>query len=755
MRKLKKLFLLVMLLGIGVLAACDKKCTPSSEWSFDDTKHWHECVDCKEALEVTNHELKWSVKTAATCKVALVEEGVCACGYTTTRTGAKSAHKHEDLDGTAPTCEETGLTDGEKCSVCGEILEAQKDIPALGHMAEAAVEENHVDSTCEELGHYDLVVYCGVCDEELSREEKTIELKPHTEVLIPEKAPTCEESGLTEGKKCSVCEEILEVQKDILALGHDIVNSYYEMQNNVMMLVEICSRCGTLLTEIDINEQIEVNNYNDLLTILTAGYNAILVESVDLPTAIVISKDVELTVAAGVEITLKEDTIGDGAFRVINGATLIINSEGVINSVGKNDYNMAIWANGGNVIINGGTYTNVGANGKGPEHFDLIYISAGGFITINDGIFIAQTPKWTLNIKDDDQVGKFIVNGGLFKDYDPANSLTELTSPTNFVAEGYGTIEKDGMYTLIVASIEKAMESAVGTEVQITGTVSRIYQPYSEQYKNISVYIKDALGNEILAFRLKGNVSVGDIIKVNGVIAVYQEINQIGQDCTFEMIAVHTCVYNEATCTTPKTCQLCGATDGQTIPHIDAEHDHKCDNCKVNVGEHEDKDDDILCDYCGKKIGDNNPVVETLAEFTFGDNADKQEHVDGPDFVSSKTFDSNEYTLKLTAVKAYYPSYDAKGNSCLKLGSSSAIGSIEFIVPDNVTEVVIYVAQYKAKTSKVDVNGVNYSLTTSSDNGLYTAITIDTTTNKTVKLSTVTGAVRCMINTIVFNGYAQ
>jgi|GEM_PF-1384055 Bacterial surface proteins containing Ig-like domains len=44
-------------------------------------------------------------------------------------------HKHveEVVPGKAATCTETGLTDGKKCSVCGEILEAQKEIPALGH----------------------------------------------------------------------------------------------------------------------------------------------------------------------------------------------------------------------------------------------------------------------------------------------------------------------------------------------------------------------------------------------------------------------------------------------------------------------------------------------------------------------------------------------------------------------------------------------------------------------------------------------
>lgn len=47
--------------------------------------------------------------------------------------GARAAHTPETVPGKAATCTENGLTDGEKCSVCGETLQEQKTIPALGH----------------------------------------------------------------------------------------------------------------------------------------------------------------------------------------------------------------------------------------------------------------------------------------------------------------------------------------------------------------------------------------------------------------------------------------------------------------------------------------------------------------------------------------------------------------------------------------------------------------------------------------------
>ena len=45
----------------------------------------------------------------------------------------------------------------------------------------------------------------------------------HTEQIIPAKEATCYETGLTEGKICSVCNEVLVEQKVVLSLGHDMV----------------------------------------------------------------------------------------------------------------------------------------------------------------------------------------------------------------------------------------------------------------------------------------------------------------------------------------------------------------------------------------------------------------------------------------------------------------------------------------------------------------------------------------------------
>ncbi len=91
------------------------------------------------------------------------------------------------------------------------------------------VRENEIPSTCSAEGSYELVTYCSNCGIEISRETMQIAKLPHTAAVIPAVAPTCTETGLTEGSRCSVCGEILTAQETVPALGHDyVVDEYVE-----------------------------------------------------------------------------------------------------------------------------------------------------------------------------------------------------------------------------------------------------------------------------------------------------------------------------------------------------------------------------------------------------------------------------------------------------------------------------------------------------------------------------------------------
>ena len=148
-------------------------------------------------------------------------------------------------------------------------------------------------------------------------------------------------------------------------------------------------------------------------------------------------------------------------------------------------------------------------------------------------------------------------------------------------------------------------------------------------------------------------------------------------------------------------------------------------------------------------------VETTLATFHFGANG-AATHADGNDIGTSKKYSDSGYTLAITgASKVYDGARDLKGNSCIKLGTSSVVGTFTFTVDDNVTKVIIAVAKYKDKDTQVKINGQSYTINTDSNNGAYTEIEIDTTSTKTIKLETVSGKCRCMIDYITFIGYDE
>ena len=159
----------------------------------------------------------WMVTEEATCTKDGTETSTCAkCGDVKTNVIEKKGHTEEILPSSAATCEKPGLTEGIRCSVCGEILKEQTETePAIGHAyGDWIVTE---EATCAKEGTETST--CANCGDVKTR---TVKKKAHTEEIIPEKAPTCEEPGLTEGIRCSVCGEILKEQKtEGEATGHN------------------------------------------------------------------------------------------------------------------------------------------------------------------------------------------------------------------------------------------------------------------------------------------------------------------------------------------------------------------------------------------------------------------------------------------------------------------------------------------------------------------------------------------------------
>ena len=244
------------------------------------------CTVCGAVLNAAlGHALKEYEAQAPTC----IEEGweaysVCTrCGYTTytelpalghkagsaatcmkpqvcTVCGAELApalgHEIEVLEAVAATCTETGLSEGARCSRCGEVLAEQEQTPALGHLLlmtedsrESCTDDgiltrrcercDHTETkevsggthswkpgavlkepTCSEAGVRELVcVFCG------ETQESEIARMAHELVTAEAVGPTCTAEGMSAGVMCSVCGKVL-VARDVLPpAGHRLIHT--------------------------------------------------------------------------------------------------------------------------------------------------------------------------------------------------------------------------------------------------------------------------------------------------------------------------------------------------------------------------------------------------------------------------------------------------------------------------------------------------------------------------------------------------
>ena len=191
-------------------------CTENGLTDGSRCRRCGEIIKAQETISALGHN--WdsgTVTTAASCTQEGVKTFTCAnCGATYTESIPKTGHTPETIPAVAATCEQPGKTEGSKCSVCGEILTAQKDIAAIGHNWDSGTVTTAASCTQEGVKTF-TCANCGATYTE------SIPKTGHTPETIPAVAATCEQPGKTEGSKCSVCGEILTAQKDIAAIGHE------------------------------------------------------------------------------------------------------------------------------------------------------------------------------------------------------------------------------------------------------------------------------------------------------------------------------------------------------------------------------------------------------------------------------------------------------------------------------------------------------------------------------------------------------
>lgn len=119
-------------------------------------------------------------------------------------------------------------------------------------------------ATCVASGLKTVTVYC-VCGKTVSTNTMVIPAMGHTEEHLPGKAPTCTEPGLTAGKRCTNCGEILLAQEVIPALGHSYDHDFDAT----------CNTCGAVR---EINGVYAFENYRVVFEDTNADHKNIRAE---------------------------------------------------------------------------------------------------------------------------------------------------------------------------------------------------------------------------------------------------------------------------------------------------------------------------------------------------------------------------------------------------------------------------------------------------------------------------------------------
>ena len=215
MKKTLWLALILLMVCVFAFSACYNGDTPSAN---DDV--------CQHAFG------DWNTTKQATCK----DEGklvrTCSkCSAEEKTTVAKTNVHAEVIDvAVSSTCKTNGKTEGKHCFVCGVILVEQNSLPLTNHTY-----DNDEDPKCN-ICNFVRDVNCK-----------------HTKIEILEAvAPTCTTDGLTEGKKCTVCEEIILAQTTKKALGHiEVIDSAVAPTCTETGLTQgkHCTRCTSTLIE--------------------------------------------------------------------------------------------------------------------------------------------------------------------------------------------------------------------------------------------------------------------------------------------------------------------------------------------------------------------------------------------------------------------------------------------------------------------------------------------------------------------------
>lgn len=227
------------------------------------------------------------------------------------------------------------------------------------------------------------------------------------------------------------------------------------LTSQVIFNVEIVPIFNEPDNDIDL---VNVKNAESLKALFATGGEATLASDLILDESVAVKSGKEVVLNLNGK-TVKNNS-NSSAFNVYG--SLVINGEGTVDG-GEGGDNVAAWSMpGGKLTINGGTYT-VGADANGLGN-STIY-TTGGDVVINGGTFSTaakyRDSYWTIN-KQNGSTGKVEIYGGTFPGFDPANPNTD--DETTYVADGYVSVEKEGVWTVLPGVKDAAALKSVFNE---------------------------------------------------------------------------------------------------------------------------------------------------------------------------------------------------------------------------------------------------------------------------------------------------
>ena len=418
------------------------------------------------------------------------------CGATE---GEPNGHTEEIIAGTAATCTETGISDGKKCTVCGETTVEQTVINALGH----------------------------------------------TEETIAGTPATCTEAGMSDGKKCTVCGVTTVEQTATDPLGHEAEKDDGDVTTPVKCVNEGCDHIF-----VETKEAIT-------LTIPTFENGAVVADKMNYA----IGDTVKLTI---------NPAWGYAQKLYINGEALIL------------DWNNNVYT----FVAEDDTYVISGS-------FELVLDMAAGDVTRWDytnqahGLVTTYYPNnndaWWFQINGDYKV--FSINA---KNYREVANSYENGPDGGWRIALYMKLDNGNYYAFSmwidankIYAYQHFGGKIAGDKDSTTG--------WSGAWRNLAEWNADATaalngdGAEFKLERIDGNhiqVSFGGVVletyEIPGVTAenkvVAVGLHHWGNkgsyvDIPFTVIDACEHTWVDATCTAPKTCSKCNVSVGAVIDH--------------------------------------------------------------------------------------------------------------------------------------------------------------------------------------------